>query len=422
MMRGMVIDMNDEQLHTLAELQAFLDGTVTVDFAMADEARYDCIARTVQRFGYGRLTRAEKGVVLRFLERVSGYSRQQLTRLVKRGGEPRPLAKRYRASRTSYARTYTSADVLLLAKTDTLHGTLSGLATKKLMERAYGVFGDARYARLATVSVAPLDNLRQRAGYQRHRQVWAKTRSVSIPIGERRAPAPNNQPGYVRVDSVHQGDQDGVKGVYHINTVDCVTQYEGVATCERISEAFLLPVLEALLHSFPFVIKGFHSDNGSEYINRHVAQVLNTLLIEEHTKSRARHSNDNAQAESKNGSIVRKHLGYSHIPQRFASLVNAFCHDHLNPYLNFHRPCLFAETITDAKGRQRQRYPYTLMMTPYEKLKSLPGAAHCLKPGITFQQLDVRATIISDNEAAKRLNDARDRLFTTIFNRSNTVA
>ena len=422
MMRGMVIDMNDEQLHTLAELQAFLDGTVTVDFAMADEARYDCIARTVQRFGYGRLKRAEKGVVLRFLERVSGYSRQQLTRLVKRGGEPRRLAKRYRASRTSFARTYTRADVLLLADTDTLHGTLSGLATKKLMERAYGVFGDARYARLATVSVAHLYNLRQRAGYQRHRQVWTKTRSVSIPIGERRAPAPNNQPGYVRVDSVHQGDQDGVKGVYHINTVDCVTQYEGVATCERISEAFLIPVLEALLHSFPFVIKGFHSDNGSEYINRHVAQLLNKLLIEEHTKSRARHSNDNAQAESKNGSIVRKHLGYSHIPQRFASLVNAFCRDHLNPYLNFHRPCLFAETITDAKGRQRKRYPYKLMMTPYEKLKSLPGAAQCLNPGMTFQQLDVRATVISDNEAAQRLNNARERLFRTIFNRSNTVA
>ena len=422
MMRGMVIDMNDEQLHTLAELQAFLDGTVAVDFVMADEARYACIARTVQRFGYGRLKRAEKGVVLRFLERVSGYSRQQLTRLVKRGCEPRRLAKRYRASRTSFARTYTRADVLLLADTDTLHGTLSGLATKKLMERAYGVFGDARYARLATVSVAHLNNLRQRTGYQRHRQVWTKTRSVSIPIGERRAPAPNNQPGYVRVDSVHQGDRDGVKGVYHINTVDCVTQYEGVATCERISEAFLIPVLEALLHSFPFVIKGFHSDNGSEYINRHVAQLLNKLLIEEHTKSRARHSNDNAQAESKNGSIVRKHLGYSHIPQRFASLVNAFCREHLTPYLNFHRPCLFAEIITDAKGRQRKRYPYTLMMTPYEKLKSLPGAAQCLNPGMTFQQLDVRATVISDNEAAQRLNNARERLFTTIFNRSNTVA
>ena len=422
MMRGMVIDMNDEQLHTLAELQAFLDGTVAVDFAVAADERYDFIARTVRRFGYGRLNRADKGVVLRFLERVSGYSRQQLTRLVKRGAERRPLIKRYRASRTSFARTYTSADVRLLAHTDTLHGTLSGLATKKLMERAYDVFGDARYERLAIVSVAHLYNLRQRAGYLRHRQVWTKTRPVTIAIGERRAPAPNNQPGYLRVDSVHQGDLDGAKGVYHINTVDCVTQYEGVATCERISEAFLIPVLEALLQSFPFVIKGFHSDNGSEYINHHVAKLLNKLLIEEQTKSRARHSNDNAQAESKNGSIVRKHLGYSHIPQRFASLTNAFCRDHLNPYLNFHRPCLFAETITDAKGRSRKRYPYNLMMTPYEKLKSLHLAEQFLKPGITFQQLDVQAYAMSDNEAAQRLNDARAILFKTIFNRSKKVA
>jgi transposase InsO family protein len=422
MMRGMVIDMNDEQLRTLAELQAFLDGTVAVDFAVASEARYDFIARTVRRFGYRRLKRADKGVVLRFLERVSGYSRQQLTRLVKRGAERRSLIKRYHASRTSFARTYTSADVLLLAHTDSLHGTLSGLATKKLMERAYGVFGDARYERLAIISVAHLYNLRQQSGYQRQRRVWTKTRPVTIAIGERRAPAPNNQPGYLRVDSVCQGDQDGVKGLYHINAVDCVTQYEGVATCERISEAFLIPVLEALLQSFPFVILGFHSDNGSEYINRHVAQLLNKLLIEEQTKSRSRHSNDNAQAESKNGAIVRKHLGYSHIPQRFASLVNAFCRDHLNPYVNFHRPCLFAETITDAKGRQRKRYPYKLMMTPYEKLKSLPKAEQFLKPGISFAQLDAQASAVSDNDAAECLNDAREILFKTIFNRSKTAA
>ena len=170
---------------------------------------------------------------------------------------------------------------------------------------------------LATVSMAHRYNLRQRAGYQCHRQVWTKTRSVSIPIGERRASVPNNQPGHLRVDSVHQGDRDGVTGVYPITPVDGVTQYAGVATCERIREAFLIPVLEALLHRFPFVIKGFHSDNGSEYINRHVAQVLNKLRIEAHTKSRARHSHDPAQAESTNGSIVRKHLGDSPIPQRF---------------------------------------------------------------------------------------------------------
>ena len=421
-MRGMVIDMDDEQLRTLADVQGFLDGTVAMEFAVVEAERYAFIARTVKRFGYGRLRRADKAVILRFLERVSGYSRQQIARLVKRGGERRPLVKRYRGSRTSFARTYTAADVLLLAHTDTLHGTLSGLATKKLMERAYGVFSDVRYQHLATISVAHLYNLRRQPKYQQQRQVWTKTRPSGIPIGERRAPAPNNRPGYLRVDSVHQGDQDGMKGVYHINAVDCVTQYEGVATCERISEAFLIPVLEALLQSFPFVILGFHTDNGSEYINRDVAKLLNKLLIEEQTKSRSRHSNDNAQAESKNGAIVRKHLGYSHIPQRFAAPVNVFCRDYLNPYVNFHRPCLFAETITDAKGRQRKRYPYRLMMTPYEKLKSLPQAETFLKPNITFAQLDALAGAMSDNAAAERMNAARSALFRTIFNRSKTAA
>jgi transposase InsO family protein len=430
-MRSMVIDMNDNQLHTLAQIQAFLDGTVALEFSVAAEERYGFIARTVRRFGYARLKRPEKAVVLRFLERVSGYSRQQLTRLVKRGCGRFQLIKRYRGSRTSFARTYTSADVLLLAHTDSLHGTLSGLATKKLMERAFELFKEVRYERLAGISVAHLYNLRQRNAYQHKRQVWTKTRPVSVAIGERRAPAPNNQPGYLRVDSVHQGDQDGLKGVYHINAVDCVTQYEAVATCERISEAFLIPTLQALLQSFPFPILGFHSDNGSEFINHQVVKLLNKLLIEEQTKSRSRHCNDNAQAESKNGAIVRKHLGYSHIPQCFASLVNAFCRDHLNPYVNFHRPCLFAETITDAKGRQRKHYPYKLMMTPYEKLKSLHQAQQLLKPsstfpflkpGITFLQLDAQACALSDNEAARRLNDARAILFETIFNRSKTAA
>ncbi len=309
MMRGMVIDMDDAQLQTLDQVRAFLEGTAAMGFSVAPDERYQFVARTVRRFGYSWLKRADKGVVLRFLARVSGYSRQQLTRLVQRAGARAPLAKRYRASRSSFARHYTTADVRLLAEIDALHGTLSGPATKKLMERACHVFGDARYERLALISVAHLYNLRKQTGYTRRRQHWTKTRPVAIPIGQRRAPAPNNQPGYLR-DSVHQGDQDGVKGLYHVNAVDCVTQFEAVATCERINEAFLIPVLEELMSSFPFVIKGFHSDNGSEYINRHVA--AQQITRRGATKSRSRHSNDNALAESKNGSIVRKHLGYSH--------------------------------------------------------------------------------------------------------------
>ena len=420
----MVIDMNETKLNTIAQIREFLAGTADVYWSPEedDKARYAFIRNVLSRFDYRRLVRPDKGLIRVYLGRTSGYSRAQLARLIRQYLDCGRVVQRYAAPHAGFARTYTDADVRLLSETDALHSTLSGLATKKLMERAYQIFADARYERLALISVAHLYNLRKRSGYLRHRQVWTKTRPVTIAIGERRAPAPNNRPGYLRLDTVHQGDQDGVKGLYHINAVDCVTQYEGVATCERISEAYLIPVLAELLASFPFVILGFHVDNGSEYINRHVAELLNKLLIEEFTKSRSRHSNDNAQAESKNGAIVRKHLGYSHIPQRFAALVNAFDRDYLNPYVNFHRPCLFAETITDAKGRQRKRYPYKLMMTPYEKFKSLPLAEQFLKPGITFIQLDVLATTMSDNEAAERLNKARTTLFKTISNRSKTAA
>ena len=213
---------------------------------------------------------------------------------------------------------------------------------------------------------------------------------------------------------MHQGDQDGVKGVYHINAVDSVTQYQLVATSERISEAYLLPVIRQLLDGFPFVILGFHSDNGSEYINYQVARMLEKLRVE-FTKSRPRHSNDNALAESKNASVVRKNLGYEHIPQRFAAQVNTFCAAFLNPYINFHRPCFFPETITDAKGKERKRYRYEKMTTPYEKLKSLPEASQYLKLDVTFEQLDAIAASMSDNESAAALNKARQQLFKTIF-------
>jgi hypothetical protein len=420
----MVIDMNETKLTTVGQIREFLAGTADIYLTPEedDQARYAFIRNVLSRFDYRRLVRRDKGLIRVYLGRTSGYSRAQLARLIRQYLDCGRVVQRYAAPQAGFARTYTDADVRLLCETDALHCTLSGLATKKLMERAYGVFGETRYARLATISVAHLYNLRKRSGYLRHRQVWTKTRPVTIAIGERRAPAPNNRPGYLRLDTVHQGDQDGIKGLYHINAVDCVTQYEGVASCERISEAFLIPVLAELLAGFPFVILGFHSDNGSEFINGPVVKLLNKLLIQEQTKSRSRHCNDNAQAESKNGSIVRKHLGYSHIPQRFAALVNAFDREYLNPYVNFHRPCLFAETITDAKGRQRKRYPYRLMMTPYEKFKSLPLAEQFLKPGITFLQLDALAAAMSDNEAARLLNQARATLFKTISNRSKTAA
>ena len=419
----MVIDMNDSRLHTVAQLRAFLDGTLEVQFCAPsnDVQRYGFITSVLRRFGYAGLGRAHKGVVLRYLERTTDYSRQQLTRLVRRYLDCATLAKRYRCPAHGFARKFSPADVALLAETDALHGTLSGPATKQLMQRAYAVYGDTRYQRLAGLSVSHLYNLRAQAGYQAKRVHWTKTKAQAIPIAQRRAPAPEGRAGFIRIDSVHQGDQDGFTGVYHINAVDCLTQFELVASCERISEAYLLPVLESLLHDFPFTILGFHADNGSEYINHTVAKLLDKLRVE-FTKSRPRNSNDNALAETKNGAIVRKHLGYAHIPQRFATELNAFCREFLNPYVNFHRPCFFAHSVIDSKGKIRKRYRFQDMMTPYEKLKSLPNASEFLKPGMSFQALDAFVAATSDNEAARQMNQARTRLFQSIQRRSKNTA
>ncbi len=413
MMQGMVIDMEEARLQTIAHVRAFLDGATEVAFRVSKADRYPFIERVLTRFGSASQGRIGKGVLLRYLARITGLSRQHVTRLVRRYRQEGTRSTRHGPPQHGFRRRFTVTDVALLAEIDALYSTLSGPATKQLMERALLLFGDARFERLARISLSHLYNLRGGTPYQRTRRHWTKTRPTGVPIGQRRAPQPRGLPGYIRIDRVHQGDQDGVKGVYHINAVDSVTQFQLVATCEKISEAYLLPVIQQLLEGFPFVILGFHADNGSEYINYQVALLLEKLRLA-CTTSRPRHSNDNALAESKNGAVVRKHLGYAHIPQQFATRVNAFCADFLNPYVNFHRPCFFPETITDAKGKERKRYHYKDMKTPYEKLQSLPDVRQYLKLGITVEQLDAQAARMSDTEAALALNHARSRLFQSI--------
>ena len=413
MMPGMVIDMEEARLQTIAQVRAFLDGATEIAFRVAKAERYPFIERVLTRFGYASQGRIGKGVLLRYLARITGLSRQQVTRLVRRYRQEGTLSTRHGPPQHGFRRRFTATDVALLADMDALHSTVSGPATKKLMERAFLVFKDVRFERLAGISVSHLYHLRGGTPYQRTRRHGTKTRPTGVPIGQRRAPQPNGSPGYIRIDSVHQGDQDGVKGVYHINAVDSVTQFQLVATCEKIREASLLPVIRQLLAGFPCVILGFHADNGSEYINYQVALLLEKLRIA-CTKSRPRHSNDNALAESKTGAVVRKHVGYAHIPQQFAEQVNAFCASHLNPSVNFHRPCFFPETITDAKGKERTRYRYVDMKTPYETLKSVPSACQDLKLGITVEHLDAIASRISDTEAAVALNHARSTLFQAI--------
>jgi len=413
--------MNDERLQTMEQVKQFLAGSEALDFeGVSIEERYQWIQGVLVRFKYYQLERAERGVIRRYIKKVSGYSRAQVSRLIreynKRGQLRKAQYKRHR-----FPRSYTTADIILLAKTDELHDCLSGPATKKIMEREWGVYGHSDFRNICRISIAHFYNLRHSQFYRNITKRYIRTKPAVVKIGERARPAPGGIPGYIRVDTVHQGDLSEEKGVYHINAVDEVTQWEIVASVEKIAESYLVPVLESMLAGFPFVIRGFHSDNGSEFINKTVAKLLNKLLIR-FTKCRPRHTNDNGLVESKNGSVVRKHLGYAYIPQACAEALNQYNSEFLNPYINFHRPCFFSVSVTDHRGKVKKTYPYQEVMTPYEKFKSLPAAESYLRPGITIKKLDDIANQMSDNEYAERMVKARSNLFQNISRWPERVA
>jgi hypothetical protein len=400
--------MEDSDKLNLEQIRAFLEASQEVGFVASDRAEvYGWVERTLRHHDYAQLARSAKGLVRRYVAKMTGLSRAQTARLIRayhNDQEVKPKAYR----RRRFPSRYTRADIEHLAEVDNAHESLSGPATQKLLQRAFHDYGDARFQSLAAISVAQIYRLRKTARYRERHAIYQHTRPTAVAIGERRKPDPQGRPGFLRVDTVHQGDADGVKGLYHINAVDEVTQWQVVGATPHISEAWLLPVLEAMLDQFPFRIRGFHSDNGSEFINSTVSRLLNKLLVEQ-TKSRPRHSNDNGLAETKNGWVIRKHIGWGHIASGHAEAFDQFYRIHFNPYLNFHRPCGVPELHTTAKGKQKRVYRW--YATPWEILRSLPGLAQHLRQELTLETLAQQASLHSDLQAAWAMQKAKQKLF-----------
>jgi len=399
--------MDDSEAGSLEQIRAFLAGSGEVRFAgQRREEVYGWVEQTVVRHQYAGLDRPGKGLVRSYIARMTGLSRAQVTRLItayRQTGQVKVAAYQ----RTQFATRYTAADVDLLAYVDQAHENLSGPATRRILEREHSQYDQAVYQRLSGISVAHLYRLRNSTAYRKRNTSYQPTRPTPIPIGERRKPQPQGSPGYLRIDTVHQGDQDGRKGLYHINAVDQVTQWEIMAATSQISELWLLPVLEAMLGQFPFVIRGFHSDNGSEFINYNVARLLGKLLIEQ-TKSRAHHTGDNGLVECKNGAIIRKHIGFGYIDAQHAEAMDQFHRQHLNPYVNFHRPCAVPKLLTEANGKRRR--VYERWATPFELFRELPRCESYLRPPVTLAELDRFAQAQSDTEAALVMQRAKRKL------------
>lgn len=399
---------NAENL-TQAQIQEFLKGSRMIEFGGQNRAEmYGWVQRVLVAQEYALQGKKERGAIRAYLSKVTSLSLPQMTRLIRQYRQE-GVVEVAACRRRRFPLKYSSVDVGLLAGVDRAHDWLSGPATVHILKRECEQFGHAEYTRLAGISVAHLYNLRRSPRYRKMAARWEPTRPSPIAIGERRRPDPQGRPGFLRIDTVHQGDWDGAKGVYHINAVDAVTQWEVVGCVGKISESFLRPVLEAILHQFPFRILGFHTDNGSEYINYELAKMLKNLLIE-FTKSRANRTQDNALVEGKNGSIIRKHIGYGHIGSQHAEAMHKFYAAHLNPYLNFHRPCGFATVSLDTRGKRLRQYKGEDYATPYEKWKSLPHAEKYLKPGLSLAQMDELALKLSDTECARKMAAAKTNL------------
>ncbi len=205
--------MNIHALQTIAQLEEFLAGTQPVTFTVLstkDEC-YQGIQETLIKFEYLTLSKPHKGIVIRYLLRMSGYSRQQLTRLIHHYRQTGRVRRRHRTVQ-GFARRYTVEDICLLAAMDERHDTPSGPAIKKLCERACQIFGEAAYERLAFISIGHVYNVRKSTPDLRQRRQVENTRPTRSRIGLRRKPHPAGQPGFIRIDTVHQGDWDKQKG------------------------------------------------------------------------------------------------------------------------------------------------------------------------------------------------------------------
>jgi transposase InsO family protein len=402
------ISVHEAEKLSLEAIGRFVEASEELRFEGENRQQvYGWVERVLVQQEFAQQGKAARGLVRRYVEKMTGMSRAQVTRLIARytaTGQVRPTIYR----RRRFPGLYTRADVELLASVDEAHETLSGPATRRILEREVELYGKQEYVRLAAISVAHLYNLRKSERYRERRLNYVKTRPTAVSIGERRKPQPQGQPGYLRLDTVHQGDRPEAKGVYHINAVDEVLQWQVVGSTPRISEAYLEPLLKAMMRQFPFRIKGFHTDNGSEFINRTVAELLNKLLIEQ-TKSRPRQSGDNGLVETKNGAVIRKHIGYGYIDARHADSINSFYREYLNPYLNYHRPCAQADVEIDEKGRKRVRYKR--YQTPLETLLALDKPAQYLRQGLSINALKRIAAALSDTDAARRMQHAKTKLF-----------
>jgi len=406
--------MNDSHIINFTQIEENIKTISTPKFSFeSHDKAYEWISEVLDRFRYSKkdTSRKEKILVRGYIKKYTTYSKSQITRLIQEKKMTGTLKYGKGKKKNRFKKIYTKEDAVLLAKADNIYRRMSGDAMRQVFEDEFVIYGKIEYENLAKISHGQFYRLRGSNTYKEISLTTGRTVSVSRAIGIRKKPQPNGKPGYIRADTVHQGDLDKVKGVYHINLVDEVTQWELLVCVDTITEASMAYVLHQVLALFPFMIFGFHSDNGGENINASVSTVLQRLLIEQ-TKSRSGRCNDNALVESKNCSVVRKHMGNWHIPKYEARKINIFYRDYFNEFVNFHRMCMYPTISINENGKKKKIYEET--MTPCQKLLSIPEVEKYLKEDVTIEILVEKMNRKSHIEFTEIMHENKQKLFASI--------
>ena len=382
-------------------------------FITSTKDAYKFIKQTTWNLYYLKRSKKDRGKILKYLCIITGWSYSHIKRLVGLAVKGKLHYKSPKPTKTSFTRKYTDADIELLAEFDNIKRRPNANALKHNFQRMYEKFNDERFVRLKDISPSHIYNLRSTEVYKYKSKTFTKTNPVQNSIGIRQKPEPNGEPGFLRVDSVHGGDEKGSKGMYYVNFVDEVLQWEIVIAVADLTQASLEELYKKVLVSFPVRIQNFHSDNGSELVNNYVAEILKDLQIKQ-TKSRPRKHNDNALVESKNGWVIRKHFGYVFRPKEVAPLVQEYLETYFNRYLNYHRACAFPVVSYREDGKKIVKYPQEEYKTPYEKLQSIDLEGKYLRDGLTYAKLDIIALEFNDYEFAKIMSEEYKKMMRKI--------
>ena len=411
----MQVTMQHAEHLTLAEMREFLDASNTLSFAGTGRKQiYALLERVLRTQKYLGLAKKDKGIVRRYLVKISGLSKAQITRLIARWRE-RGVIEPRASRRHRFPHRYTPADIQLLAETDAAHEGLSAPAVRRILEREFKVHRQAQYERRASISASHIYNLRRTRAYREHHVHHTKTRASAVSIGERRKPDPRGQPGFVRVDTVHQGESPKGKGSL---SHQCCRHSDAMAGRGLLRNHLRGPFIASFrgdTASIPLPYPGLSFRQrlgvsqlqGAETVEQIIGPGVHQVAGQSYHRQRfggrqkRRGGTQAHRTRTDRGPSCRRGAALLH--GRFQPLFE------LSP-LNYHRPCGFATIELSDNGKRRRRYRLNDYRTPYEKLLSLNDWESYLKEGVSAARLEQQALRMSDTECALRMQQRKRKL------------